>query len=519
MIDRDIRQERYRETKEIVDEVIVDGDYERHAEPYYDPSITMLEVLRIMFAYNLAKRYKSLRSREQITTFIDPRGIRDWLEWVHRTRNGGVDNGYGYTIETPESYSESPGIARWTHFGVHMADGIVSGPGRTTLWFNRITGSFQETPCRMDDEMIRDLAREARSAAGRVAPEGLVIPSDASIAKDLIDRMVDQERSSLISLRMGFEGTGGPMLINHSPFSFEPIGIGRNAMLSAYEAPRLEDLRRRVQAIVELARWPEDVKREILLSVDKVPNGGDSRMLRAGIVLRFTQPDHMLVPRVVDQHLGSLDYDPKWTPTRILSEFDSKMAYVNQTLAMEIEKDCRREADKTRRRRKKASDIGEGNLLMDHVARHMLGILAQHDEAKHAEVMAGRAAIVKLPLGSLEGFLRGRSPRQTASGRNPPVKRKPRKTETISFSIEEAQMRARFHINDDVYWDRTRLRVGALPEAVLASLPGRPAREVLDHPLADLLGPVKRAYRVSYNKKFCWISFEGMIEKTRREDA
>jgi len=512
MIDRNILQERYRETKDIIDEVIVDTDYERHSEPYHDPSTTMLEVLRIMFAYNLAKRYKSLRSREQIASFVDPEGIREWLDWVHQTRNGGADNGYGHVINSPDSYSKSPGIKPWTHFGVHELDGLVSGPGRTALWYNRITGSFQEAPCRLDPEMIRDMTREANAAARRIASEGLKVPSAASMAADLTDTMSDRDRNSEAAIRLGFTGIGGSMLIHHSPFAFDASGFGREVMLQAHESPRLEALRRRIDGIVESAKWPEETKREILITVGPVPHGADSKMLRASIILRFDQPDKMLETRVVDQHLAAIDYDPKWSPERILEEFEGKVLYKNHTLVTEMEKDCLREAATTRRRINKARTIGEGKLRIDHVARHMLEILADHDPKKHAEVLAGKAANIQLPLGTLEGFLRGRSPREGSRHR------KPKKTETISFQIAEGQIRTRFHITDDVYWDRTRLRVRTMPEAVLTALPGRPARDVLDHPLADLLGPVNRAYKVSHNREFCWISFESMLEITDREE-
>ena len=80
MRDSGITQERYRETKAMIDDIIVDGDYRRSDEPYYDPDVTMLEVLRVMFAYNMAKSSKKLRSREQLESFVDKEGIRTWLD-------------------------------------------------------------------------------------------------------------------------------------------------------------------------------------------------------------------------------------------------------------------------------------------------------------------------------------------------------------------------------------------------------------------------------------------------------
>lgn len=509
MIDRNITQERYRETKEIVDRLILDADYVHSDEPYYDPDITMLEVLRIMFAYNMAKSAKKQRSEEQLRSFVDKKGVQAWLTWVHGTRNGGVDNGYGHLIESPESYTKSPGITRWTHFGVHTLNAMVSGPGRTALYYNQVRKSFQEAPCRLEPDIVDDMCREIEKACARAASTGLIVPSAEIMARDLKDLMADRNRNSMAAIRIPFAGEGGTMLINHDPFSFQPAGLARRAEVQAYSAPRLEPMRKEIETIVDSARWPEGFSKEVVLTVSGALYGDDAAtgaQRRVNIALRFDQVDHRLERNVVDMHLGMLDYESKDSAQRILERFRTSVKY-QRKLVDEIEKAAKREAVKAARRLRKAEKIGAGNLDIDHVARHLLGILKDHDAGKHEKVLRGEAVNVKIPLGDLEGFVRGRSPAENAKS-----KRK-RTTETVAFKLEEGQMRARFHINDDYYWDKTRLRVGALPETTLAGLLGKPARAVVDHPIADLLGPVSRAYRAKYGG-YSWITFTPIIETT-----
>ena len=509
MIDRNITQERYRETKEIVDRLILDADYVHSDEPYYDPDITMLEVLRIMFAYNMAKSAKKQRTEEQLRSFIDKKGIQAWLTWVHGTRDGGVDNGYGHLIESPESYAKSPGITRWTHFGVHTLNAAVSGPGRTTLYYNQVHKSFQETPCRLDADIIDNMCREIEKACTRAAVAGLIVPKAAIMARNLMDLMADRNRNSMAAIRIPITGTGGTMLINHDPFAFQPTELARRAEVQATSAPLLEPMRKEIETIVDCARWPEGFSKEVVLTVSGSLYGDDAAtgaQRRVNIALRFDQVDHRLERSVVDMNLGTLDYESKDSAQRILERFRTCVKY-RKKLTDEIKKTAKREATKAARRTRKAEKIGAGNLDIDHVARHLLGILKDHDADKHERVLRGEAVNVKIPLEELEGFIRGRSPAENARS-----KRK-RTTETVSFKLEEGQMRARFHINDEYYWDKTRLRVGALPETALAGLPGKPARAVVDHPIADLLGPVSRAYKATWGE-YSWITFTPIIQTT-----
>ncbi|WP_298842286.1 hypothetical protein [uncultured Salinicola sp.] len=509
MRDSGITQERYRETKAMIDDIIVDGDYRRSDEPYYDPDVTMLEVLRVMFAYNMAKSSKKLRSREQLESFVDKEGIRTWLDWVHKTRNGGVDNGYGHLIESPESYRHSPGITRWVSFGMFMHNGQISGPGRTDLYYNRILKRFQEQRCRFDDDIVTSMTHDIERGVREGATPGLVIPDIKQIRENFQDLMKESYRNSMADVRIPFGARGATMSLQHDPFLFGYGDLVKQARIQTSESERFRMLSDTITDIVSTAKWPDDARYEVTFSVTGATCGeaDDADATRRMVIqLRFRQLDHLLESRDIIHYLGGMDYSIDLTAGQLVEKFMSQKDR-GTLLSDEIAKTAKREASKMARRKRKADRIGSGNIDVDHVAVHLLDLVKQYNPEAHEEITAGRRVSIGLPLDMLEGFIGGRSPKDNAKSR------KKRKKENISFILHEGQMRSRFHINDDIYWDKGRMKVGRLPETAMAGLIGKPARAVVDHPIADLLGTVSKAYPARWGDS-TWITFTPLIETT-----
>lgn len=509
MRDESITQERYRETKDMVDTIIKDGDYRFSEEPYYDPGITVLEVLRVMFAYTMAKSSKKLRSRDKIESQVDKNGIQEWLYWVHLTRNGGADNGYGHFIKTPESYPKSPGIARWVRFGMYMYNGQISGPGRNNLYYNRMLKRFQEQRCQFDDAIIDRLTKDIAKGIREGATPGLVIPDIAQIRAGVKDLMKEGHCNSMADISIPFGAVGATMALQHDPFVFGDGDIVKQARTQAEESARFRMLSDIVTSIVSNAKWPEDARYEVTFSVtgETCENVEDhDTMRRVVIQLRFRQFDHLLEAQDVIHYLGSMDYSADLTPDELVEEFMSHKDR-GTLLKDEIAKTAEREAGKMARRMRKSEKIGQGNMGVDHVAVHLLELVRETDPEAHKEITAGRRTSISLPLEVLKGFIGGRSPSGNA------VSKRKRNKENISFILHEGEMRSRFHINDDVYWDKGRMRIGEIPETAMRGLVGKPAREVIDHPIADLLGTVSRAYPASRGE-YTWITFTPLIKTT-----
>lgn len=172
---------------------------------------------------------------------------------------------------------------------------------------------------------------------------------------------------------------------------------------------------------------------------------------------------------------------------------------ISQKSAVITLEDTLRKAEKRRKRRLKLkSEIGAGIVLTDPVTLQVLDLVEKGTPDIRERAFAGKAGTVSLPVDLLETVSAGR-----------PVKNNPgRKSKTlqVSFRLKESRLRTRIPLNADYVWSHDRLITPRIPETVLASLAGKDAREVFDHPFTQHLGKVVKARPIAGGK--CEIVFD-----------
>ena len=491
MIDAGIKEPNYRHTKDIVDEIIKDEDYRYSGEPYHDDRVTWLEVLRISYAHFMAASSSKIRTRKDLEKPIDHAGIQDWLDWVHNVQSGGIDDGYNI-VTVCDSYRHSPGIARWKSFSTMRFDGSVRGAGKKDIFFNRLKGYFQDKMPTVDDEV--------RQIASDKVQKAIDMPAHAGASFDIGKGKIGLRVMMRINLRTS-EGVEGAVW--HSPFAFDEIDLTKRIDEALCVLNRLAPLSRQVREDIRAGGWPDEEPVKVVFHADPKQNED-----QVTIHMQNEQYGHDLNAEEQTRFVGRLTI-PCGTPdSKIIELYNTPPTPAHppgNTLADAVLDSARIETKKLKRRASRLSRNGEGNIEIDGVTSHVLDLVVKHHPDKREEILSGKTVTVRMPIEAFDGFVTGRRPKGDED-------RPRRKTETVSFKLDEGKLRARIHLSDHAYWDRTRLLVHGLPQTVLASLAGKNASELMEHPITKLLGTVRSAYKPKHSPEKAWISFNPVSE-------
>lgn len=492
MIDAGIKEANYRHTKAIVDELIKDKDFRHSDEPYHDDRVTWLEVLRISYAHYMAASSSKLRTEKDLEKHIDREGIQTWLDWVHAAQNGGIDDGYNI-ITVCDNYRHSPGIKRWKSFSTMRFDGSVRGAGKRVIYFNKIKGTFQDELPVADYEVKQIISSKVQKA--------LDMPAHAGASFDLGKGKFGLRVMARINLETA-EGVNGAVW--HSPFAFDEIDLTKRIDEALRILNRLGPLAKMAREDIRAGGWPDEEPVKIVFHAETNKQNED----QVTIHMQNEQYGHDLNATEQTRHVGRLTI-PFGTPDdEIIKLYNTPPTPAHRagnTLADAVLDSARIEANKLKRRASRLSRNGEGNIEIDGVAAHILDLVVKHHPEKREEILSGKTVTVRMPVEAYEGFVTGRRPKGDED-------RPRRDTESVAFKLDEGKLRVRVHLSDHAFWDRTRLLVHGLPQTVLASLTGKNARELMDHPITNLLGTVRSAYKPKHSEEKAWISFNPLNE-------
>ena len=493
MFDNQITQAGYREYKTIVDDLIRDEDYQYSAEPYHDPAVTVLEVLRVALAYHLARRYKKMRSKDQVSELITPDDLQVYLHWVHHIRIRGAATIGKITYTKIDYYPKSPGIKGWKTFGLMKFCGYINSVPKDAIYYNYVRKRFQETKPQYDEELVDHMVSQI--AQGLIWSIGKGAPSSTEIRQTINHLLEDDYTNNVATVRLDYPSLTIATEAYYDPFNFSRETLAQDVSFQISKSVNLLLLKKIIEEFVSLYPWPVERPR-----VSFHTSITDDNNFKTKVIIRFDGYDNSLkiVPHTV--YLGTVPYDKNDDAAGIAACLEYSK-YSGWTPKQQIIGAIANESKKMKTRANKVKSIGTGKINIDGVAAYALEIVRQHSEQFYEDILNHKVAYVKLPLDAVSQFIVPSTKKRSNINK---------KNARISFSIANGEMRASFYITSDILWDKRRLLVGGLPQSVLATLVGKPARAVIDHPIADHLGSVKKIVKHKHINSY-WISFAPKI--------
>lgn len=499
MIDEAIVHPLYRHAKDIVDRLIIDEDFKHSDELYHDDRASWLEVLRVAYAYYMASTSTKPRSEKILAAQIDPAGIQQWLDWVKAIQDGGVVvDEFGRETRTCDHYRKSPGIKRWKSFSAMRHDGSVRGDGKKAIYFDRLRGRFSTEPLFIDGTAEEAISRRIDAALKQAGNEGFTyeIRGGEHVRRTVAKIVLTNKK-------------GIKCLVWHSPFSYEDQTLEECINLSAATLAKLGPLKKNICTDVVNGGWPQDEDLDIFFHVTPKTESGED-LLDLTVSMGIEQVGHDLAIHEDVRYLFRFKISREATSADIHEQYKTGRPYHSGSVTFinQVRDAGRIEGNKLKRRRARSARFGDGKIEIDKVAAHLLELIKQNHPDKREKILSGKTVTVRMPVPDFNGFVTGRRPK-AEKGEDP----NPRRTkESVSFNLEEGRLRVRVHLSDNAFWNRNRLLVHGLPQTVLTSLAGKRAREIFDHPIADLLGTVRSAYPVKRRPESAWISFNPVEE-------
>ena len=172
--------------------------------------------------------------------------------------------------------------------------------------------------------------------------------------------------------------------------------------------------------------------------------------------------------------------------------------------------DLRIQSGHYKKRSKKKQEITQGTIRIDRVAQHVLSLVEKHEPSDFQRIMRDGYGKTTLPYSVLEGFIKQKK-YKTKKGQ---IKNK--KNEPFSFKTKEGEMQVVFDLAPQMKWDGNKLHIPEQPETILSHFEGRPAKEVVEHPIAEMLGTVKKARK---NRFITFVEFHPIQDEVSFEGA
>lgn len=550
----------YPETKKIIDALMPDEIFESHELRISGTQFTWLEMLRTVFAIAISTKYKKQYTQEKIEEMLSLSDVQDWLDWIWQTMNGGAQTG-NMTVNTPFSrYSQSPGLAfiKWmtvTEYGQE-----IYGSGLKSIYIDKIRGIFSDTPNQIHDEAKRAIEKDIQDAQ-KITRDYLERRALTKIyaykwhegtfpdhiygreTRDLIVDMLggDYEAKTLLSLDNGQEieemmkslstsydpsslaytiqtegvrvlqgranvrlttPNGTEIDVSVNPFGFDP-GQDRKQLCEAMILSEyIEPLARQIEEDLANTQWgqEEELKASFIITISSMnfryqftapepPKITITPRIRCKqITGTLIEKDYAIGSSGISFSIGSEEnVDDIYKHVRS-SQFSKSLQTPQDKLLESIEKEYK----KKKGRQKKIAKLGEATIELDKVAAWMLEIARKADPKAVDELLSRKtnSVIVKIPKDMLAGFCGT-----------------PKKTVKVTFSMTEGLMLTKFDLKPGLTWDKRRLIVPLIPDTLKTGLKGMPARDVVEHPISDMLGPVKRITDMKW-RNMSAISFE-----------
>jgi hypothetical protein len=138
----------------------------------------------------------------------------------------------------------------------------------------------------------------------------------------------------------------------------------------------------------------------------------------------------------------------------------------------------------TYHRRILAKNKRNARLFIDKVAKEMLSKIDEINPQDGMDIRMARLKSSKIKVESGGSFFSGHRERKNGV----------RVSKQIWFRIKDGKFTCKVELNESVTWEKDCLKIRPMiPETITASLKGKLASEVIDHPIADMIGSVKSA--------------------------
>lgn len=184
------------------------------------------------------------------------------------------------------------------------------------------------------------------------------------------------------------------------------------------------------------------------------------------------------------------DYQATGHNSKVASDLDDQIKVMLKTIK------SRGGIAKRRANAKKV--LGDNALSIDRVAQAMIMMVAKESPKKAREIILGKTKHFHLAEAQDYVFIdkdRGNTGR-------------------VGFSFKDGKLTATFRMSSDQNWVGNGLMIPPIPMVMGESLMGQKARDVVDHAIADLLGPVK-SIKTRYKRTV--IGFENIYDPIDRE--
>ena len=170
--------------------------------------------------------------------------------------------------------------------------------------------------------------------------------------------------------------------------------------------------------------------------------------------------------------------------TRTNDEVEAKtIEGLSLSITKEIQGDIKI-VNSTHKRRVLAKDKSNGKLLIDKVAKEMLLIIDKINPQDGIDIRLRQKKISKIKVENGGSFFAGHS-----KHKNSIIITKP-----IFFRIKDGIFTTKVELDESVTWDHDCLKIKPIiPRTITASLKDKLASEIIDHPIADMIGSVKSA--------------------------
>lgn len=488
--DRLMMDPRYVHAKAIIDNLIVDEDYEYANEPYFHDRVTWLEVLRIAYASYMANTSEKMQTIAQLKKQINRQSLQIWLKWCNGIRKGTITPHFGAT-EDLHNYRKSPGINRWQSLYASNFDANIRTCGNHKIGFNRYIGQFSDKPFEMDDQIIGIAKKE-------------IMEIVKSYRQDLSLEIKANKANFNVYLSKGIGENRIVTKTTIQAFSLHPQQY-RHIHHVAKHIDMFENLPKMIREDFILGGWPEDREFVPVFTLNEYTTGNPQGQMetRVNVHLKaeYEGIGHKLKFEPFVEGLGFISVHAMETD-EFLKEYHcstcgitrSNSSKNTQTLMSSVQAAGRLASTRLRKREKVLKNNGKDTFEIDAVTTHLMGLVEKYYSEEIEKIYTQTSTPIKMKLEEFEGFVKGKGKR---------------KKETINFGISEGKLTSQVYITDKILWKRGKLLVPAIPKTMMIAITGKHAHEVVEHPIADLLGKVKRVYPVSFDENIgTWISFE-----------
>lgn len=494
MTDAGIELPAYRPIREAIDRIITDDL--RHSDlQMHDLPVTWLEALRTSLGVSLARRSGPMPDQDAIATMIDLDGIQEWLDFLVQVGSGGAKTIGGECL-TQESYGRNPGIRGWERITAYSFSGSFNGGPGSVIHWDRLRSTFRDEHPVVDEEVL-DMIVDELDPMVRATGARLILPETPG-------------RHGHVAIRVEFPN-GRETAVSGQPFALSTTTLMQDADVAFRLMPQIGPLARAMEKIIAESGWPSERTCRPAFSFHRSGMPNTTKIERMTIGIEFDSIAANLEEIEDRRHIATIDLPDGAGADQMVAAFETNTVTGGTGVHL-LKHGLKIEIATLRKRAKRVGELGEGKIYADSIAHRILSIVAEHMPERMDDVLSGKRKKLTIPVEAYGGLVTGRIP--NAKPDKPTKARK--KTEGVSFSLQDGRLRCRISLSDDVSWQVNRMLVSGLPTAVMKAVIGRSAREIMDHPIADLLGPVTNAYPHARNMRQTWLTFEPVWQEVSR---